>query len=377
MRPTLHDWIELVLRTKNKRYDLSIIARNYPSLSHAAGTELNFENSLHWSGWLHGAPDVLDDIIETQGYDIEHDHIFPVCGGTTMGIFLACTALLRPGDEVVCERPGWPQVGRLADKFGVNVKWWSLRAENNWRPDVDELARIVTDETKLIYINHPHNPTGACLSPDEMDAICDVARKHDAYIISDEINRGLEWNGRPSPSIVNHYEKGLVAASLSKCLGATGIRYGWLATRDPELYKQCFELYYDSMLCNVYPAEVIGRELIRPARFRELLSESHEIGEKNLAVLKEMTSRSELFEFTPPQGAFVCLVRYHTGEPSWDFFNRMLTREPVGLEFVPGICFGEDCEHHVRVGLGSKPEDFARAVEILEQGAKEFASQKV
>jgi aspartate/methionine/tyrosine aminotransferase len=372
MARDLQEWVELVVDTPGERYDLSSIARWHPTLTEALG-EVDLERSFFWSGQLHGVPEILEDIIATQRYDVGPECVMPVSGGTSMGIFLACRALLRPGDEVVCEIPGWPQVPRICGRAGIDVRPWRLRPENNWQPDTDELRGLVSEKTKLIYINHPHNPTGAVISDGEMTAICDIASRHGAYVLSDEINRGLEWGSEEiSPSAVNHYERAISTASMSKSFGATGLRYGWFATRDRQLYMDCYDIYYNSMLCNNHPAELIARRLLRFDTYVSMMEQSRAAGRENLQSLAEMVEGSAVWRLTPPAGSFSCFLGYATGEPSWDFFERMLTRKPAGVEFVPGSCFHEDCEHYIRIGIGHRPDYFREALEVLDAGAREY-----
>ncbi|MHC4660866.1 MAG: aminotransferase class I/II-fold pyridoxal phosphate-dependent enzyme [Planctomycetota bacterium] len=371
MAKGLEEWVEYILETPGERHDISGIARYHPNLNEIIG-DIDMQRSMFWSGKLHGIPEVLDNIIKTQQYDASHEHVMPICGGTTMGLFLACTALLKPGDEVVCETPGWPQVGRICGRMGVEVKWWRLRSEDGWKPDCGELKKLVNGKTRLIYINHPHNPTGVSIPDSEMKEICNVASKHGAYVLSDEINRGLEWNGGISPSAVNLYERGFTASSLSKRFGATGIRYGWFVTKDKELYRKCFDIYYDSLLCNNHPAEIIAARLLEPKTYKKILDESMAIGEENLAFLSALVGKNDMLSMTRPEGSYSCFLNYHTGEPSWDFFERMMHRKPEALEFIPGSCFGEPCEYHIRIGFGHRPAQFKEALRVLEEGLNEY-----
>ena len=106
------------------------------------------------------------------------------------------------------------------------------RQELNWGIDLDELAGLITPKTKLIYLCQPNNPTGAVFSEAQLTAICDLAARNGIYVISDEIYRGLEWSGQLSPAVVNLYERGVSTSSVSKTLGMSGTRLGWMASQD-------------------------------------------------------------------------------------------------------------------------------------------------
>ena len=103
---------------------------------------------------------------------------------------------------------------------------------------------------------------------------------------------------------------------------------------------------------------------------------SFKIGRQNMAELKNLVSGSDIWKLDPPpRGSFSCFLRYETGEPSWDFFDRMVTRKPEAVEFVPGSAFHECAESYIRIGLGLKPEIFAEALVHLDAGAREYSSK--
>jgi aspartate/methionine/tyrosine aminotransferase len=253
------------------------------------------------------------------------------------------------------------------------VKDWRLRNVNRWKPDLGELKKLVNAKTKLIYINHPNNPTGSLLTKGEMVELCSMASAYGSYVLSDEVYRGLEWETDDlSPAVVNFYERGISVSSLTKTLGATGIRFGWLATRDKQLYRDCFSIYYDTVLCHNIFAERVGGELLEASRFDRLLKEGKEVGRANLKALRGMVEKDDTWAMIPPGGAFTCFLQYKTREPSWDFCTRMLKVKPKGVYLVPGICYDDDCEHHVRVGLGVRQDVFKKAIELVGEGVKEY-----
>ena len=366
------EWVNFSLSVKDVKYSLGSIARYPAKLSDAFDT-MDMDQSLDWSLKSYGMPSIIDKIIKTQAYEVTPEDVLTIAGGTSMAIFLTCFALLKPGDEVICEEPGWQQVERYCARMGVRVKKWRLYRRNRWQPDLDELKQLINDKTKLIYINHPHNPTGAVLSADKITELCNIAAKHGTYILSDEIYRGLEWDGHPfSPAIVNFYERGISASSLTKIFGVTGIRFGWFATRDKTLYQNVFDLAYDSVLCNNIMSERIAEQLLEPSRYSALLQEGRENGQQNLNLVHALVRQDDLWELIPAQGSYSCLIKYNTGEPSWDFCERMLKRKPVGLRSIPGVCFGDDCEYHLRLGFGNHHELFSAALSVLDAAAREY-----
>jgi aspartate/methionine/tyrosine aminotransferase len=282
-------------------------------------------------------------------------------------------ALLKQGDEVICETPAWTQVANICRRMGIKVKWLCLRRDNEWKPDLEELKSLINPKTKLIYINHPNNPTGSVISRKEMIELCKIASEYGSYILSDEIYRGVEWESDTlSPAVVNHYDRAVSTSSLSKVIGATGIRFGWFATQNKQLYDECFAIYYDSVLCHNSITERIGERLLKPSQYHQLLKEGKNIGRENLTLLSEMVERNEQWSMIFPGGAYCCFLGYNTKEPSWDFCERMLKKKPKGVALVPGIAFSGECEYHIRIGFGGKPDCFRVALKLVEKGASEY-----
>src|SRR5262249_44499454 len=188
-------------------------------------------------GTRSGSPPLRERIIASQRYDVAAEHVL-VTSGTQHANFLAFASILERGDEAIVESPSWEQPKVLCEAFGVHARILRRRPELDWKFDLAELEALLSPRVKLIYLCHPSNPTGAVLDEGEVKAICELAGRVGAYVVSDEIYRGLEWDGVLSPSVVNHYERGVTTSSVSKTLGMSGLRLGWLATRDRTLIER-------------------------------------------------------------------------------------------------------------------------------------------
>jgi len=118
-----------------------------------------------------------------------------VTSGSSEANFVACHALLKAGDEVVVMVPNYMQIWGLVQEMGCHLKTFHLKEENEWRPDLEELEKLVTPNTKMIAVCNPNNPTGYTLTHAEMEQIVKIAQKANAWIFSDEVYRGAELNG--------------------------------------------------------------------------------------------------------------------------------------------------------------------------------------
>lgn len=331
---------------------------------------------LEKSGSRYGYPPLREAIIHTQHYEVPIENVL-VTSGTQHSNFLAMAVALNAGDEAIVEVPSWEQPRVLCEALHVNAKIIRRRPELGWKLDVNELERLASPALKVIYICNPGNPTGAVLTADELKAVCDIAARRGAYVISDEIYRGLEWDGQTAPAVANQYERGVSTSSLSKTLGMGGLRLGWLATRDRDFLERCMELkYYISLHQQSRLDEVVALAALEPAKYRGLVDRSMTAGRVNYDIVSKWMDANDTFGWVPPQGGFLSFPRYNLDIPSWDLCLRLLDK-PYQTYLVPGSCY--EYEGHVRLGFGpGAPAETIRAgLERINQFIADFKAGKV
>jgi aspartate/methionine/tyrosine aminotransferase len=314
---------------------------------------------LEKSGNRYGYPPLRRRIVESQQYDVGIEHVL-VTSGTQHANFLAFATALEAGDEAIVESPSWEQPQVVCDALKVQARIIRRRPELGWKFDLDELAAMASPRVKLIYLCHPSNPTGAVLDERELNAVCAIAARTGAYVVSDEIYRGLEWDGALSPSVVNGYERGVTTSSVSKTLGMSGLRLGWLATRDRAFIDRCVSLkYYVSLHQQSRLDEVVALAALEPTKYWALVKETMAAARVNYDVVAAWMQTNGVFSWVPPRGGFLSFPRYDLDIPSWDLCARLLD-PPYRTYLIPGSCYGH--EHHVRLGLGpGTPADTIRA----------------
>jgi hypothetical protein len=151
-----------------------------------------------------------------------------VTSGSAEANFLLMWKLIEPGDEVIFMLPNFMQIHGLMKAFGGKVKTFFLKEDLDWNPDLDELKTLVTKNTKLIVVTNPNNPTGGQLNEDSRQAILELAHWSDAWLVSDEVYQGSEYDGIITPSFWGSYKKAIVTNGLSKAYGLPGLRVGWM-----------------------------------------------------------------------------------------------------------------------------------------------------
>ena len=295
------------------------------------------------------------------------DHVLVANGGAEAN-FVACWRLIEPGDEVVVMQPNYGQVQGLAEGFGAIVRPWPLREEragpaSRWAPDVDELRALVTDRTKLIAVCNPNNPTGARLTEAEVAAVCEVAGRHGAWVLSDEIYRGVERDGVETPTVWGRTERVIVTGGLSKAYGLPGLRIGWAVAAPP----MATDLWSRRDYTTIAPSALsdrLARHALAPDRRTALLERTRRMIAANFPIVVAwLDAHAGNLAWVPPEAGAMAFVRYHQDIGSTALANRL--RETEGVLVVPGDHFGLD--GYLRIGYGGRPASLREGLARLDR----------
>ncbi len=271
------------------------------------------------------------------------------------GIFVTMHALLEPGDEVIVLTPCYDSLANVAEYLGSRVLRWSLMETDElpdgtggWRLDLDALEQIVTSCTKLVIVNFPHNPTGCLPSHDEWQTVVRIVERASAWLFSDEMYRGLEYDPAARLSSgCDLYERAITLAGLSKTYGLPGLRVGWLALQDTPLKDRILGWKDYTTICASAPSEVLAQIALQVGD--ELAERSRRIIRDNLALAEPFFARwRAVFRWNRPQAGSVAFVGLR-GLSARDFSDRLVTGQGVLLLPSTGLGSGDD---HVRFGFG-------------------------
>ncbi len=283
------------------------------------------------------------------------------------GIYIAMQTLVEPGDHVIAIHPAYQSLYALAGARGASVTPWpvlSTTGGHGWRLDLDALAAAITPQTRLLVINFPHNPTGHLPARDELDAIVALARRHDLYLFSDEMYRGLEYvTARRLPAVCTLYEKGISLSGLSKTLAAPGLRVGWLATRAPGLMARWMAYKDYTTICHSAPSEVLALIALRAQA--QILQRNLDIITGNLALAGAFFERhAGLFGWPPPLAGSIAFPEWRGPGAVETFCQSALDQR--GVLLVPGAIFDVPGARF-RLGLGRRnfPEGLAQLEEFV------------
>ncbi len=283
-----------------------------------------------------------------------------VAGGAIGANFLVFYSLVEPGDTVISVFPSYQQLYSVAESFGANVKLLRLREENSWLPDIDELAELVDDKTKLIVINNPHNPTGSLIEVGLLREICAIAEENDAYLLCDEAYRGLYIKQDDVvPSTVDISDRAIVTGSFSKVFSLAGLRLGWMATRDMELIEKV-KVHRDyTTISNSIIDDALATLAVK--NMPKILERNLQILRTNHRILSNWIENEPLINWVPSKAGSIAFLHYDLEMPSEELCIRLIGEK--GTLLVPGSCFG--FEGYLRIGYGCKTETLMEGLSRL------------
>jgi arginine:pyruvate transaminase len=289
--------------------------------------------------------------------------------GTQGGLFCAVNCLAGPGDEVILPEPIYGPYAGVIGASGARMVNVPLRAEKGFHPDLDSLARAVTPRTRVIWINSPHNPTGAVFTAGEVAGIAALCREHDLWLLSDEVYEDLAF-ARPhtSPwSLPGMAERTIVASSLSKSHAMAGFRFGWVIG-PPALSRHLF----DFLLCMYFGGPAFIQDGAMAALGSELpeVTALRETYRYRALLLSGILADAPNCRAIPPEGGmFVLFDVRGTGLGAQDFARQLLLGEDVAL--LPCDGFGPSAVGYLRIALTApepRLEEAGRRIVRFAQG---------
>jgi aspartate/methionine/tyrosine aminotransferase len=277
-------------------------------------------------------------------------------------IFIAMHTLLRPGDHVIAISPTYQSLHEIAFSIGCNLTFWKLEPDlQGWKLDLNKLEDILTDQTRLLVLNFPNNPTGFIPTRQQFDAIINLAQKHGVIIFCDEMYRFLESDpALRLPSICDIYEKGIALSGLSKSFALPGLRLGWLATRQSEFLADCISYKDYTTICNSAPSEILA--IIALQNSERIVARNIEIIRGNISLAEQFFGKhSGVAAWISPQAGSIAFPNWLGPGTVEEFCRDVLEKHNIMI--VPGSLFDYP-GNHFRIGLGRK--NFYQGLEHLD-----------
>lgn len=314
-------------------------------------------------GWIEGSTKVREliaglykkqsvaNIVTTHG-----------CIGANM---LVHETLVEPGDHVISVIPTYQQHYSIPESFGAQIETLCLKPENGFLPDLGELRAMLRPNTKLICINNPNNPTGSLMDEDMLKEICSIAESVGAWLLCDEVYRGLTQQDTYSPSVADLYEKGISTASMSKVFSLAGLRFGWIA--GPQSLISAVLHHRDYNTISVGMIDEYFAELALLAKDK-ILARNRAIIRENLQILDDWIKHEPRVSYVKPKAGTTAFVKIDTKLSSHEFCERLVKEK--GVMFTPGSAL--HTEGYVRVGYANNKEVLKKGLALTSEFLKEI-----
>lgn len=290
-------------------------------------------------------------------YDADKEIIVTV--GGSEGIDIAFRAMLDPGDEVLIPQPSYVSYlpcAVLADGRPVPIP---LQEKNEFRLTKDELEAAITPKTKILVLPFPNNPTGAVMTREDLEPIAEVVKKHDIFVLSDEIYSELTYKDKhvSIASLPGMKERTLVINGFSKSFAMTGWRLGYVCA-PREIAEQMLKIHQYAILCAPTNSQYAAIEGLRHCE--DEVQEMRTAYNQRRRFLMHEFKRMQLDCFEPYGAFYVFPNIQEFGMSSEEFATRLLEEEKVAV--VPGSAFGESGEGFIRVSYAYSLEDLKEAI---------------
>ena len=316
-------------------------------------------------GHIFGSPELLEGIAGLYGELIRPEHVVPMHGaiGANNHVIMA---LIDPSDNMVSVMPTYQQHYSIPESIGAEVRILNLNLENHFLPDIDKLKELVDENTKMITMNSPNNPSGSLIPKDVMEQVIEVARSVGAYVLCDEVYRGISEDGSYMYSVVDLYEKGISVGSMSKSWSMAGVRLGWIVTRDMDLIHRFHERRdYDTISCAVIDDKLAALAL---ANKDKIIERNRAILLKNRQILDDWVNATPEVYYQRPVAGTTALVYYKKDMPSRELCDKLMKSK--GVLFTPGECF--EMEGAVRIGYAFDPEVLQKGLDLFTEFLHEY-----
>ena len=329
-------------------------------------------DALH-KGWTHygpsaGLPELRQAIAEyvsrTRGVPVTSDEVVVVPGGKPI-IFFSILSLVDEGDEVIYPNPGFPIYESMIHYVGGRAVPIQLREERDFGLDVNELAALINDRTRLIILNSPQNPTGGVLSKSAIHGIAAAIGDRNIMVMSDEIYSRLLFEGEHFSimSIPGFKDRTILLDGFSKTYAMTGWRMGYGVMRS-DLATHVTRLMTNSNSCTASFTQVAGIEALRGDqssvdRMRDEFKRRRDVFVAGLNKIKGFSCRM-------PKGAFYTFPNItETGWPSKKLADAIL--QEAGVACLSGTAFGDYGEGYLRFSVANSLENLNKALDRIQQ----------
>ena len=313
-----------------------------------------------------GAETLREAIAEMQGVSPE---VVQIVTGASEALVALMWLTAEPGANVILPQPGFTTFSALPQSLGLETRFYRVTSENRFRIDPEEIKSLTDKNTKLILINCPHNPTGATISDDEMEALHDYTAERGIQLVSDEVYHPIYHGDRTSSAA--RLSHATVIADLSKAFSIAGVRTGWMIEHDEKRRQQYWTARAYFSICNSTTGEILSEIAIRKRDV--VLGRTQESASRNLKLLEQfMAEHRDVLGWIPPQGGMTAFPWLLSGEDERPFCQAAADQ---GILLAPGDCF--DSPSHFRLGFAAADKNFSKALDRFGAFVRSWSAKMV
>ena len=315
-----------------------------------------FNKKLNY-GAIHGSVG-LKNAISTM-YEKQSIDNITITHGAIGANHLVLLSLLELEDRVVSIIPTYQQHYSIPKSIGAKVKLLFLKEENNWLPDLDELESLVDTNTKLICLNNPNNPTGAVIPNSMLEKIANIANKVGAYILCDEVYRGLNHEENPfSISIADIYDKGISTGSMSKVFSLAGLRLGWIVANTEIIDKINHHREYNTISVGILDDYFATLAIENKDK---IIKRNLDFIHKGKSILLDWAKSETKIKLIEPKGGTTAFIRYDNCLTSVELCKKL--QEETGIMILPGETL--EMDKYLRIGYGNHFDKLETALNLF------------
>lgn len=302
---------------------------------------------------------IAEKTLISFGLSIDPEKEVTVVSGATEAIFSAVTAVVSPGDEVILLEPSYDSYAPAVELSG-GVPVYVPLSLPDFSVDWDRVSAAITEKTRLIMVNTPHNPCGYVWTKEDLDNLASLIQDRDIYVVSDEVYEYITFDGRPHLPLMSNpllRERTFTCGSFGKTFHVTGWKIGYCIA-PPVLTEAFRKIHQFVTFSTATPLQyALAEFLMEPSRYQSLSDFYQQKRDLFCGGLKKTA-----FEFTPAQGSFFQLVSYGHLSQASDYALSVKMCKEVGVACIPVSVFYHDKQDHKLLRFC-----FAKDDELLEK----------
>jgi aspartate/methionine/tyrosine aminotransferase len=310
-----------------------------------------------------GAEGLRAAIAEMHGVNVD---TVQVVTGASEALLVLMWLAAGPGANVVLPQPGFPTFSALPESLQLEVRYYGIRKENAFRIDLEEIKKLADENTRLILVNSPHNPTGATMSDEDWDDLHEFTSSRGIQLVSDEVYHPI-YHGQETKSAAR-LPHATVIHDFSKAFPLSGVRTGWMIEHDRERRERYWNARAYFSISNNTAGEMLAEIAMRHRDI--VLGKTRGTATRNLRELDAfMADHRETLGWIPPRGGMTAFPWLVSGEDSRAFCQAAAKR---GILLAPGHCF--DAPPHFRLGFAAVTDKFPDALHRLGELVKSWSA---